>query len=62
VPIYDLTLQPDGSFSGVTRAGHVNARAVRANEINGQFNGPRLSLTLENEICPVRSGSAMRGG
>jgi hypothetical protein len=62
VPIYGLALQPDGSFSGVTRAGHVNARAVRANEINGQFNGLQLSLTLENEICPTRAGSAMRGG
>jgi hypothetical protein len=62
MPIDGLALQPDGSFSGVTRAGHVNARAVRAYEINGQFNGPQLSLTVENEICPTRSGSAMRGG
>jgi len=62
VPIHGLSLQPDGSFSGVTRAGHINGRVVRAYEVNGRFNGAMVSLTLENEICPTRSGTAVRSG
>ena len=58
VPIYGMQLQPDGTFSGTTQAGHVNARAVRAYEVNGQFYGSVLAITLENEICPMRSGSS----
>jgi hypothetical protein len=60
VTIDNLVLGPDGRFSGQTRAGHVNARAVRANQIRGQFVGDTVWVTLSNEICPDRNGSARR--
>jgi hypothetical protein len=60
VIIQNLVLRPDGSFSGSTQAGHVNARAVRAYQVRGQFIGNLVTVTLSNEICPDRSGSARR--
>jgi hypothetical protein len=58
--IQNLVLQPNGSFSGNTRAGHVNGRAVRAYNVAGQFSGDRVSVTLTNEICPDRTGTGFR--
>jgi hypothetical protein len=60
VLIQNLVLRPDGSFSGDTAAGHVNARAVRAYRVRGQFSGDVVGVTLSNEICPDRTGSARR--
>jgi len=60
VIIQNLILRSDGSFAGSTPAGHVNARAVRAYQVRGQFNGDVVNVTLSNEICPDRSGSSLR--
>jgi hypothetical protein len=60
VPIQNLALRPDGSFSGTTRAGLVGSRHVRAYKVTGQFSGDTVSLTLEDDACPPRSGVATR--
>jgi hypothetical protein len=60
VILQNLVLGPDGSFSGNTVAGHVNNRSVRAYSVTGRFSGDVVSVTLKNEICPDRSGSARR--
>jgi hypothetical protein len=60
VIIDNLVLGPDGRFSGQTRAGLVNGRSVRANQVRGQFVGDTVRVTLSNEICPDRNGSARR--
>lgn len=60
VIIQNLVLRPDGSFSGDTPAGHVNARAVRAYRVRGRFNGDMVTVTIANEICPDRSASGRR--
>jgi hypothetical protein len=58
--IQNLVLQPDGSFSGNTVAGHVNHRSVRAYSVVGRFQGNLVSVTLRNEICPDRAASGRR--
>jgi hypothetical protein len=60
VPIHDLALQPDGSFSGTTQAGVVGSTHARAYKITGKFSGDRIGLTLEDNICPPRRGEATR--
>ena len=60
VIIENMTLQPDGSFSGRTGAGHVNSRAVRAYKIKGRFSSDLVNVTISNEICPDRSAMARR--
>jgi hypothetical protein len=60
VILQNLVLGPDGSFSGNTVAGHVNNRSVRAYSVTGRISGDVVSVTLKNEICPDRSGSARR--
>jgi len=60
VPMRDLKLQPDGSFSGTTRAGFIGSRFARGHKITGQFAGDTVNLTLETDRCPPRSGTATR--
>jgi len=60
VPIQKLTLQPDGTFSGTTRAGLVGSRHVRAYRVSGKFSGDTVSLTLQESMCPPRHGTAVR--
>jgi hypothetical protein len=60
VPIQNLTVQPDGTFSGTTRAGLTGSRHTRAYKVSGKFSGDTVSLTLEDNMCPPRSGTAMR--
>ena len=66
VPIQNLVLLPDGSFSGTTRAGLTGSRLARAYKVTGQFSGDTVSLTLEDHICPPRRAkppaSAVRDG
>jgi hypothetical protein len=50
VPIHNLVLQPDGSFSGRTRAVVTGSRLARAYSVNGRFSGDNVSLTLEDNI------------
>jgi hypothetical protein len=60
VPIKNLTLQPDGSFTGATRAGVVGTTHVRPYRISGRFSGDSVSLTLKDNMCPPRQGTAVR--
>jgi hypothetical protein len=60
VPLQNLALSPDGSFSGTTQAGVVGTRHVRGYRVTGRFSGDRVNLTLEDHICPPRRGTAIR--
>jgi hypothetical protein len=60
VPIQNLVLQPDGSFSGTTQAGLTGSRHTRAYKVSGKFSGDTVSLTLEDSMCPPRHGVATR--
>jgi hypothetical protein len=62
VPLENLALRPDGSFSGTTRGGLAGSRLARAYKVTGQFSGDTVSLTLEDDICPPRHGIAIRHG
>ena len=60
VPIQNLVLQPDKSFSGTTRAGLTGSRHTRAYQVTGKFSGDTVSLTLEDNMCPPRHDEATR--
>jgi hypothetical protein len=60
VPIQNLTLLPDGSFSGTTQAGVVGSTHARAYKVTGKFTGDTVHLTLETNRCPARHGVATR--
>ena len=60
VPIEGLVLQPDGSFAGTTRAGLVGSRHARAYRVSGRFSGDTVTLTLKDNLCPPRHGTAIR--
>jgi len=60
VPIQNLMLQPDGTFSGTTRAGLTGSRHARAYKVTGKFSGDTVSLTLQDNMCPPRHGTAAR--
>jgi hypothetical protein len=60
VPIENLVLMPDGSFSGTTPAGLAGSRFARASRVSGKFSGDTVSLTFEAELCPARHGTATR--
>lgn len=60
VPLTNLTLMPDGSFSGSTRAGVVGSTYARAYTVSGRFSGDTVHLTLKNDVCPARHGVAHR--
>jgi hypothetical protein len=62
VPIQDLTLLPDGSFSGTTRPGMVGTSHARAYKVSGRFSGDAVNLTLQDNLCPPRRGAATRQG
>jgi hypothetical protein len=52
VPMRDLVLQPDESFSGTTRTGFTGSRFVRAHKITGQFAGDTVNPYAENWLLP----------
>ena len=60
VPIQNLALAPDGSFSGATQAGVVGTTHARAYQVTGRFVGDTVHLTLETNRCPARHGVATR--
>jgi hypothetical protein len=60
VPIQNLALAPDGSFSGTTQAGVVGSTHARAYQVTGRFVGDTVHVTLETNRCPARHGVAMR--
>jgi hypothetical protein len=60
VPIQDLVLMPDGSFSGTTRASMSGSRRAPPSKVTGRFSGNTVSLTFDSERCPPRHGTATR--
>ena len=60
VPIQNLVLVPDGTFSGTTEADLRRSRHARASKVTGRFSGDRVNLTLEIQSCPARQGTATR--
>lgn len=62
VPLQNIVLQADGSFSGSTRETWLGHRHVRAFQVRGQFVGDIVQVTLENQYCDARSASASRVG
>ena len=60
VPIQNLALAPDGSFSGTTPAGVVGTTHARAYQVTGRFVGDTVHVTLETNLCPARHGVATR--
>ena len=52
VPIRNLMLLPDGSFSGATRARLTGSKLGRSYRVSGKFDRDTVSLTLESNGCP----------
>ena len=60
VPIQNLVLMPDGSFSGTTPERLVGRRRAPATKVIGQFLEDTVSLTFESQRCPSSQGTATR--
>jgi hypothetical protein len=60
VPLENLAVKPDGSFSGTTSAGVVGSTHARPYTVTGRFTGDTVHLTLETYRCPARRGSGTR--
>ena len=60
VPIQDLVLMPDGSFSGTTQASMSGSRRAPSATVTGQFSGDTVNLTFDSERCAPRQGTATR--
>jgi len=60
IPIQNLELMPDGSFSGTTPASMSGSRRAPPSKVTGQFSRDTVSLTFDSERCPPRHGVATR--
>jgi len=60
VPIQNLMLMPDGSFSGSTPASMSGSRRAPPSTVTGQFSGNTVNLTFDSERCAPRQGTATR--
>ena len=60
VPIQNVVLMPDGSFSGTTQASLSGSRRAPSSKVTGRFWGDTVSLTFDSELCPPRQGTATR--
>ena len=60
IPIQNLELMPDGSFSGSTPASMSGSRRAPPAKITGQFSGDTVNLTFDSERCAPRQGTATR--
>jgi len=60
VPIRNLVLMPDGSFSGTTPERLVGRSRAPASKVIGQFSEETVSLIFESERCPASQGTAAR--
>jgi len=60
VPIQNVVLMPDGSFSGTTQASLSGSRRAPSSKVTGRFWGDTVSLTFDSERCPPRHGVATR--
>jgi hypothetical protein len=58
VPIPNLVLMPDGTFSGATKPDLRRSRHARASKVTGRFSGDAVNLTLDIQSCPARQGTA----
>jgi hypothetical protein len=61
-PFRNLVLESDGSFTGTTRARLARSRRDRTYHLSGSFSGDMVNLTLEDNFCPPRHGTAARVG
>ena len=60
VPMENLVLMPDGSFSGTTPERLVGRNRAPASKVIGQFSEDAVSLIFESERCPASQGTATR--
>jgi len=60
IPIQNLVLMPDGTFSGSTPASMSGSRRAPPATVTGQFSGDTVNLTFDSERCPPRQGTATR--
>jgi len=60
VPIQNLVLMPDGTFSGSTPASMSGSRRAPPATVTGQFSGDTVNLTFDSERCAPRQGTATR--
>ena len=60
VPIQNLVLMADGSFSGSTQASMSGSRRAPPATVTGQFSGDTVNLTFDSERCAPRQGTATR--
>ena len=60
IPIQNLELMPDGSFSGGTPASMSGSRRAPPATVTGQFSGDTVNLTFDSERCAPRQGTATR--
>jgi hypothetical protein len=60
LPIQNLVLMPDRTFSGTTEADLRRSRHARASKVTGRFSGDTVNLTLNIQSCPGRQGTATR--
>jgi hypothetical protein len=60
VPIEDLVLMPDGSFSGNAPARMSGSRRAPPSTITGRFSGDTVSVTFDSERCPPRQATGIR--
>ena len=60
VPILNLVLMPDGSFSGTTQANLSGSRRAPPSKVTGRFSGDAVSLTFDSERCPPRQDTVTR--
>jgi hypothetical protein len=60
VPIQNLVLMPDGSFSGSAPASMSGSRRAPPATVTGQFSGDTVNLTFDSERCAPRQGTATR--
>ena len=60
VPIQNLVLMPDGSFSGSTPARMSGSRRAPPSTVTGSFSADTVSVTFDSERCPARQATAIR--
>ena len=60
IPIQNLELMPDGSFSGTAPERLVGRNRAPASKVIGQFSEETVSLIFESERCPASQGTAAR--
>ena len=53
VPIQNLVLMPDGTFSGTTEADLRRSRHARASKVTGRFRGIRSTLLWKSSPAPL---------